>query len=108
MEITEQDMSSAVHFLRFEAPEKTSKAKEKKAIAEGYVKTLRAHLFLSSSGTVAEREAKALSSDDYKGALNKLSDAIRNLEFWERKCEAAKMTIDAWRTQEKNKREGIA
>jgi hypothetical protein len=67
-------------------------------------KAAKARAFLRETGSVAEREAKALTSDEYQQACERYYVAIEADEEYRNtrgKCEAI---IEAWRTCQSNNR----
>lgn len=102
--ITEQEIHDAVDFLVNKAPRKMADAKKKKAITEGVVKSIKAEEFLRAKGTVANREAEALCSDNYKNAMNEYAEAVRVEELIKRYIDAAQYKIEVWRTEQATRR----
>lgn len=78
-------------------------AKAERIRAEHNVKRVKARLFLAApGGSVAERDAWAMSQAEFGDAVDREAEAVRNDEFHrgERtKCEAI---IEAWRTESAN------
>jgi hypothetical protein len=80
-------------------------AGEVKYLEEG-LKQAKSHAFLLAEGTVAEREAKALSSDKYALAVDAWVDAFKKFKELENKRNYEMRIIDIWRTLSSNRRQG--
>lgn len=101
--VTEKMVREAFDWLDENASD-AAQAKAERIRAEHGVKKARAKAFLDASGTVAEREAKAIASAAYNEAAEREVQAVGRDE-WHRnqrnKCEAI---IEAWRTECSNLR----
>jgi hypothetical protein len=76
-----------------------------KYLEEG-LKQAKSHAFLLADGTVAEREAKALSSDKYAKALDDWVDALKKFKELDNQRNHEMRIIDIWRTLSSNRRQG--
>lgn len=103
--INENEIHKAVDYICYKAPDAIAEAKERKVIAENYLKTIKSDVILKSTGTVSEKEAKALTDGNYLDAITKYAAAVKELEYQEQLAEAAKIKIQVWQTDSKNKRE---
>ena len=83
---------------------KAAQAKAARIRAEHGVKKAKAHAFLAAEGTVAEREAKAIASDDYDEAADAECQAIEQDEFYRNQKDKAIAIIEAWRSEQANLR----
>lgn len=101
--ITDQQAEKALDFIRDKASE-YAVAKAQTRQLDHYRKIKRAELFLKASGTVAEREALAESSPEYK----ELVDGIAASEEAETRLKwqltGAQEKLNAWRTMSANER----
>lgn len=102
------DESMAEKALNYLASTDESSARAKGIVKalEYRLKVVKAAQFLSSSGTMAEKEAQALSSHDYGDLLLQYESAIIDFETISAKRERAVLTIDVWRTESSNRRKG--
>ena len=73
---------------------------------EHQLKVLKAQEFLNASGTVAEREAVALTSEGYRQALDDLSEAVTTRDLLATRRKRAELTVDVWRSLNANRRMG--
>ena len=103
--IEEKQVEAALNYL--------SKTDEQSAAAKGRVKALEYRLkvekaiqFLQASGTVAEKEATSLASETYADMVNEYQEAVTEFETFAAKRERAVLTIDVWRTEAANRRNG--
>ena len=62
-------------------------------------KIVRGEEFLGAIGTVAEREAKAESSDAYREITNEIGNAWAEKTTLETQLKAAELKIEVWRSQ---------
>lgn len=73
---------------------------------EVYGKSVKALAFLETTGTVAEREAKALQSDTYKDWRTKYDKAVIDSETHINKRATAAGEREVWRSLQANRRQG--
>ena len=76
-----------------------------KYLEEG-LKQAKSHAFLLAEGTVAEREAKALSSQKYEEALIAWTNALKQFKKIDNERNHEMRIIDIWRTLSSNRRQG--
>jgi regulator of protease activity HflC (stomatin/prohibitin superfamily) len=67
-------------------------------------KSVRAKAFLEASGTVAEREARAILSEDYRQACERFYAAVEADEEYRNQRSKCECVIEAWRTVQSNYR----
>lgn len=77
-------------------------AKADRIRAEYNVKQVRSRLFLSATGTVAEREAHAIASTEYEEAVNREAETVGNDEWHRNQRNKCAAIIEAWRTEQSN------
>ncbi len=61
-------------------------------------KEAKARAFLDATGNVAERDAMAITSDEYKAACEAYYEAIEQDEKWRSIKSKSESIIEAWRT----------
>ena len=76
-----------------------------KYLEEG-LKQAKSHSFLLADGTVAEREAKALSSVKYAEAVLAWTEALKSFKKIDNERNHEMRIIDIWRTLSSNRRQG--
>ena len=105
--ITDQQAEKALDYIRDNA-EAYAIAKAQTRQIDHYRKIKRSQLFLEATGTVAEREAKAEASPEYK----ELVDGLASSEETENKMKwllvAAQTKLDVWRTMSANERKALS
>lgn len=79
---------------------------EVKRLEEG-IKQAKAHFFLLSDGTVAERESKALDSVKYNDAVLAWTEAYKNFKILDNKRNSEIRITELWQTLSSNKRKGM-
>ena len=103
--INEADVEKAVDFLRDNAKALGDMIGRCKAL-EQKRKVVHGQSFLEAQGTVAEREAKAYSSDSFKAIVEEIENAWADKSILEIKFNAAETKIDVWRSQNSAKNRG--
>jgi len=83
-----------------------AKAKALVKSLEVYGKTVKAFAFLEAIGTVAEREAKALTSERYKEWKKDYDEAVIESETHINKRATAAGEREVWRSLQANRRQG--
>ena len=83
-----------------------AKAKALVKSLEVYGKTVKAFAFLEAIGTVAEREAKALTSERYKVWKKDYDKAVIESETHINKRATAAGEREVWRSLQANRRQG--
>ena len=79
-------------------------AKSMRHIREDEKKRAKARAFLAATGTVAEREAKAILSSDYVEKCKAEAEAIELDERFRAERQLAQAIIEAWRSCEASNR----
>ena len=74
------------------------------AMAPHYIKLIKAKHFLDASGTVAEKESIAYSSEDYIEFMKKLDEATVSYSVLDAQRATWQREIDIWRTISANRR----
>ena len=74
------------------------------AMAPHYIKLIKAKHFLDATGTVAEKESRAYSSEDYIDFMKKLDDATVSYSVLDAQRATLQREIDIWRTLSANRR----
>ena len=103
--ISENQVEKAMNYLA-ETDEDYGKSVGLVKGLEHYLKTVKSQVFLNSSGTVAEREAKSYASKDYREKILEHQNAVTDKEIMAAKRKRAELTVDVWRTQQANRRQG--
>jgi citrate synthase len=102
--ITDDDVQKALDYLRLNAP-KAAQARANKVYMEEFRKTVKAQLMtVFSSLPVNAQEREAYRSKAYTDHLIALKDAVYQDELNRWGMVAATSTIEAWRTQNANRR----
>lgn len=76
------------------------------AAMEYQIKTAEALGYLDASGTVGEKQATARTSDMYRDKIREYKDAKIEMETIAAKRKTCELTIEVWRSQNANKRQG--
>jgi hypothetical protein len=102
--ITDDDVEKALDYLRTNAP-KAAQARANKIYMEEYRKTIKAQqMALNVSQPAYAQEREAYKSKSYTEHLVALKDAVYQDELNRWGMVAATSTIEAWRTQNANRR----
>jgi len=105
--ISDERCEKAMRYLAL-TDENAAVAKAKAKALEQYGKTVKAFGFLDASGTVAEREATALTSDEYKAYLKKYETAVMDSEKYANKRATEAGVREVWRSLQANRRQGAS
>jgi|TARA_A100000172_G_C3023370_1_gene103915 hypothetical protein len=89
-----------------ETDEDAAKAKAKAKSLEQFGKTVKAFGFLEATGTVAEREAQSLTTEEYKKYLRAYEDAVMESEKYANKRASEAGIREVWRSLQANRRQG--
>jgi tRNA A37 N6-isopentenylltransferase MiaA len=104
MIITDKQAQEAFHYLHDEAA-KAGKARAQRIYMEEYRKTVKANEMQKHvKESVGAQEREAYASENYKQHLLAMRDAIETDETHRWRLVGAQATLDAWRTQNANKR----
>lgn len=101
--ITDEEAERAANFILESAP-KFAEMKAHRIQLEHALKVTKAREFLQVEGTVAEREAIALTSKSYDVVLEGLREAAEEENKLSLQIKAAETRVDIWRTQQANRR----
>jgi hypothetical protein len=102
--VKDELVQKALDHLRLNAGE-AAKARAERIYMEEYRKTIKANVMMRHLDTsVAAQEREAYASQDYKDHLIALRDAVERDETFRWKMVAAEATIEAWRTEQANRR----
>ena len=96
--ISEERVEKAVEFIRDHADNLGELVGICKAL-EQKRKIVHGHEFLNAEGTVAEREARAYTSDSLRELVGQIQNAWADKATLETQIRAAELTIDVWRSQ---------
>lgn len=103
MTISQERMEQELHFLA-QTDEKFGAAKTDMERAEILRKRIRARVFLTSTGTVAERNCKAEDSEEAMAADREYDKALLVYETLRAQRQTAEIVIDTWRSIEASRR----
>lgn len=102
--VTDDDVQMALDYLRYKAKE-AAEAKAHRLYMVEYRKTIKANVMqLHLDKPLAAQEREAYRSEEYNTHLKNLKEAITNDVFFEWGRVLAETTIEAWRTQNANRR----
>tara|TARA_R110002012_G_scaffold295812_1_gene492611 strand:+ start:4250 stop:4564 length:315 start_codon:yes stop_codon:yes gene_type:complete len=102
--ITDDEKAEAAHNALSDSDDEYGRVASYVKMAPHITKLIKAKAFLNTSGTVAERDAMAYASQDYKDFVNKLSDSMVEYEILNAKRESWQREVDIWRTVSANRR----
>ena len=103
--ISKERLEKALTFLA-ETDETFAYHKTHVAQTDHKAKAIKSAMFLRFDGTVAERTAKAESSDEYQDALEIYFTALNALEKLKNKRQTESIVIEVWRSLESSRRQG--
>lgn len=103
--VSDKRVEQAMTYLA-ETDEDAAKAKAKAKSLEQFGKTVKAFGFLEAVGTVAEREAKSLTTEEYKKYLRAYEDAVMESEKYANKRASEAGIREVWRSLQANRRQG--
>ena len=103
--ITDDQVEKALNYMAERAIEYSNLVGRCKGL-EHRRKVVSSQQFLSSTGTVAERQASAEASDEYRTIINEIEAAETEKALIATHLERARLTIDVWRTQQASNRKG--
>ena len=99
----EEKAGKALDYLH-DSEQAFAAAYARKEAMEQAIKIAKDSAFMAAEGTVAERQAIAGSSAEYKQAVDSLEAAYVDLELLKAKRQRAILTIEVWRTLAANQR----
>lgn len=103
--ISETRLNKALKYLA-ETDEDAARAKALMISLEDQRKTVKALAFLKAQGTVAEREANAYNSQEYRDHAEKLENAVADYEALRNKRATETIIIEVWRSLNAARRSG--
>jgi len=103
--ITEERAEQAIHNLA-STDEAYAQAKSWVKALEYHLKTCKAAAFLEASGTVGEREATALNSQEYRELVDRYESATLEMETLGAKRQREQLIWEHWRSVNANRRVG--
>ena len=101
--ISEERLEKAMIYLAH-TDEDAAKAKALCKKLEKMERIIRGEAFLRASGTVAEREAKAVTSEQYKEHVSYAENCWVDSELLDNKRHTEEVIVDVWRTMSANLR----
>lgn len=104
-QLNENRVESALKFLSSTDEEHAILGGEVKKLEEG-LKMAKAHSFLMSDGTVANKEAEALTSPKYRSALDEWIEAYKAFKILDNKRQHEIRIIEVFQTLSANRRKG--
>ncbi len=103
--IDERRLEKAMTYLA-QSDEKAAELKAEVDRSEYKAKTTKATVFLHLEGTVAEREAGAMTANETKDAYRAHFQAIRDYQAVANKRELERLVVEVWRSENANRRVG--
>ena len=104
--IDEERVEGAVEFLR-DTAKQYGQARGRAAYMEANLRRVKSLEMVGKTGGVGEREAAAYASETYKDAMERLENAVAEVETAKALREAAVLTIEVWRSQNSARKQGI-
>ena len=101
--ISEERLEKAMIYLAH-TDEEAAKAKALCKKLEKIERIIRGEAFLRANGTVAEREAKAVTSEQYKEHVAYAENCWVDAELLDNKRHTEEVIVDIWRTMSANLR----
>jgi len=101
--ISEERLEKAIMYLAH-TDEDAAKAKALCKKLEKIERIIRGEAFLRAAGTVAEREAKAVTSEQYKEHVAYAENCWVDSELLDNKRHTEEVIVDIWRTMSANLR----
>lgn len=103
--ISEDRLQKALTYLA-ETDQPSAESKARVKALEQRRKTVKGLAFLSSSGTMAEKEAKAYASQEYQDIVNDYENAVADAELYANKRKTEELIIEVWRSINAGRRKG--
>lgn len=103
MAVSDHNVTDALTYLASD-PHPLAVAKFRLTMAENKSRETFAQQFLTSSGSVKERESWAETSVEYSAAKQAEADCVMELERHKSRTKAADMLLEVWRTENANAR----
>lgn len=105
MNISEDRLQKALTYLA-ETDQPSAEARARVKALEQRRKTVKGLAFLGSSGTMAEKEAKAYASQEYQDIVNEYENAVADAELYANKRKTEELIIEVWRSINAGRRKG--
>lgn len=106
MTLSDRSVEQALEYLA-QTEEEFAKAVGRKAVVDDLQKIALSQEFLvAGGGSVAERDAKARTTERYRAAVADTEDAYTNEALLRAKRLRYEASIEVWRTQESSRRRG--
>lgn len=103
MTVTDRNVSDALHYLA-EDPHPLAVARFNLTKAENKTRETYAALYLTTQGTVKERESLTESDPAFKATREAEADCVLAFERHRSRVKAAEMLLEVWRTENANAR----
>lgn len=104
MNITDDDVSNALHYLVNNA-RKAAKARADRVVVEEYSRVVKSEIMKEHGGLpVSAQEREAYADPRYRQHLEAIREAVEKDEYHRFLRAAAEAKIEAWRTQSSNER----
>lgn len=103
--ISEDRLQKALTYLA-ETDQPSAESKARVKALEQRRKTVKGLAFLGSSGTMAEKEAKAYASQEYQDIVNEYENAVADAELYANKRKTEELIIEVWRSINAGRRKG--
>lgn len=103
--ISEDRLTKALTYLA-ETDVPAAEAKARMKAIEQRRKTIKGIEFLASSGTMAEKEAKAYKSEAYQSIVDEYESAVADAEIYANKRKTEELIIEVWRSVNSSRRKG--
>lgn len=98
-------VGTALRYLA-ETDEPAANARAMAKYLEQKRKTIKAVGFMKASGTMAEREARSYTTNEYLQFLEDYKAAVYDDELYKNKRKRAELTVEVWRSKNANRRAG--
>lgn len=102
--ITDDEKAEAAHHALSDTDKEYGTVAAYVKMAPTAVRLIKSESFLMTSGTVAERDAMAYTSDSYKKHVHNLGEAMVEYEVLNARRESWQREVDIWRTISANRR----
>ncbi len=103
--ITDEQVEAALEFMAC-SDEQAANLKGEVERTKFYGKRIRAHVYLSSGGTVDERKSKAEQNSETVAADKETTTALVAYETLANRRKTKALLIEVWRSQGANRRQG--
>lgn len=104
MIVSDEVLEAALHRLS-ELDEKEAELRAAKEFGDAKAKEIFSRHFLTAEGTVAERDAKARTNDEYKKHLIDLRTVTKNHQAAKNERDRLTMLKEVWQSEQANERQ---